>query len=65
MRRRYGEQLDLEMNVEDVLKELNVPATVEHSDIGSLVGSNYDIVVVQTFYADQVKKLRKNCSRSR
>jgi len=33
-----GSSLILKMNVEDVLKELNVPATVEHSDIGSLVG---------------------------
>jgi len=54
-----GSSLILKMNVEDVLKELNVPATVEHSDIGSLVGSNYDVVVVQTFYADQVKKYGK------
>ncbi|WP_018963803.1 PTS sugar transporter subunit IIB [Coprothermobacter platensis] len=54
-----GSSLILKMNIEDVLKELKVPATVDHSDISSLIGTNYDIVVVQTFYADQVKNYGK------
>jgi len=31
-----GSSLILKMNVEDVLKELNVPATVEHSALQAL-----------------------------
>lgn len=50
-----GSSLIMRMFVEDVLKELNIPAKVEHSELISARDSDADVIVVSTLFIDQLK----------
>ncbi|ABY95607.1 PTS sugar transporter subunit IIB [Thermoanaerobacter brockii subsp. lactiethylicus] len=54
-----GSSLILKMMIEDLLKELDINAQVENTDIGSIKSTNADIVVVQTFHKDKMENIAK------
>lgn len=51
-----GSSFACQMSVESVLKDLNVSAKLDHSDITSAVGTNADIVICAKNFEKQVKK---------
>lgn len=52
-----GSSFMIQMNIEKVLKELNVEAEVDHSDLSSASGMKSDIYVATRDIADQLTGL--------
>ncbi len=49
-----GSSLILKMTVEEALKEAQIDAIVEHSDLGSVKSMSPDIIVAQNMHATEV-----------
>ncbi|MCX7884766.1 MAG: PTS sugar transporter subunit IIB [Caloramator sp.] len=55
-----GSSFMIEMNIKKVLKELNVKAEVDHSDLASAKGIKADVFVGTRDIAEQLKGLGKH-----
>ena len=49
-----GTSLMMEMSIKNILKELNVEATVDHCDLGSAKGKESDIFIGTSDIAEQL-----------
>jgi len=52
-----GTSLMMEMNIKNIVKELNVEASVDHVDLGSAKGTECDIFVGTNDIAEQLNTL--------
>lgn len=57
-----GSSFVCQMSVESVLKDLNVPAKLDHGDISSIGGSKADIIIAAKNFEPQVKRYNTNAS---
>lgn len=54
---RYGLQPDFKNNVEAVLKQHGIQASVEHMDVSSAASANADVVITNAELVDNLKHL--------
>ncbi|HEY8805711.1 MAG TPA: PTS sugar transporter subunit IIB [Clostridium sp.] len=58
-----GSSFACEMTVESVLKDLNVTAKLEHSDVTSVAGSRADIIISATNFEKLVSRYETTATK--
>lgn len=58
-----GSSFACQMSVESVLKELNVKAKLDHTDIASVNGSDADIIICAKNFQKQVERHASNVTK--
>jgi len=53
-----GSSLILKMTVEDALRELGLPARVEHMDLSSVRSAPVDIIIAQPLHTEELRGLK-------
>lgn len=56
-----GSSFACQMSIESVLKELGVPASLDHTDISSVGGATADIIVSGSNFAKQFERYTLKC----
>jgi len=55
-----GTSMMLKMNTKNILRDANIEADVDSSDIGSLDSSNYDLVITTSDFAKVIRSKDAN-----